>query len=705
MMSLLRAAMIDFNRSNRRIIPLFLCLMAMGQWGLLGQAPMRLSAPFQYEGYSKPEYKDYQKHTQYVKMSDGTDLAVDIYLPDKGPERESFPVVFVYTPYNRSYLVPKMGVLRRVGSWIAGFGWGPTFEPPAFSRSFGNLLEHGYAFVVADMRGTGASFGSQMPLMPTLGRDGKEIIDWIDQQAWCDGHVGMVGPSYLGWSQFATAGHKPEALKCIMPEVVPFDTYAGGTRPGGIPATRWLEGYSDRLEGFNQNYFNFKARFLPAVPVVDEDGDGKIQDEYPLMSRYGLMRGFAPEYKDEESRGGNLYYRATREHLDNVRVREFLKEGISYWDSEAPVPYSQYSFRHTSASYFLDEIRETGLPVYHVGGWFDGFTRGTTKLFTTLSETNPVHMNIGPRIHFQKVPKPFAKYLDYSDNYEEQLAIEHLRFLDHYLKGVDNGIDTELPVNIYVMHKGWKQAQSWPLTEAVPTTLYFGNSANLSEQMPDVSKDTYEVDFEASSSYGRKGFNRWLMYESGPDEFMFRTEADERCMTYETPAFEQDMEVTGHPIVRVWVSSDQADGDLFVYLSDVDERGESAYVTEGQLRLNWAMLRDDDDQVDRTFDVLPDLPWHGFKQEQELAHPLADGRIIEVVLDLQPIAWNFRKGHKLRISIAGADEGNFELNPDLCPGGRPEDCLETRLFIHKGGSFPSSIELPVIPGTPRTAER
>ena len=65
--------------------------------------------------------------------------------------------------------------------------------------------------------------------------------------------------------------------------------------------------------------------------------------------------------------------------------------------------------------------------------------------------------------------------------------------------------------------------------------------------------------------------------------------------------------------------------------------------------------------------------------------------------DLMPMAWLFRLGHRIRIAIAGADYGNFELNPGLCTGDTPETCPETVLQVHRGPATPSRIELPVIP--------
>ncbi|MEL6132768.1 MAG: CocE/NonD family hydrolase, partial [Bacteroidota bacterium] len=196
------------------------------------------SQHFQYDGYEQKTYKDYTVSPQYVKVSDGTSLAVDVILPTEGPEQKDFPTIFIYTPYGRGFIVPKMGLIKHVGSTALGLGWGPEYSMVDLVKSLKMLVAHGYAIVIADMRGTGASYGHQVALMPQLGLDGKELIDWMAEQSWCNGNVGMWGQSYLGWAQYMTAAQKPQALKCIIPEVMGFDLYTTGFRPGGILATK-----------------------------------------------------------------------------------------------------------------------------------------------------------------------------------------------------------------------------------------------------------------------------------------------------------------------------------------------------------------------------------------------------------------------------------------------------------------------------------
>jgi putative CocE/NonD family hydrolase len=178
---------------------------------------------------------------------------------------------------------------------------------------------------------------------------------------------------------------------------------------------------------------------------------------------------------------------------------------------------------------------------------------------------------------------------------------------------------------------------------------------------------------------------------------MIRTEKDKQCLVYETAALTQDLEVTGHPVADLWLTSNQKDGDVFVYLADVDENGQSLHVTESGLRAGWKALYPADDQVNGAIDVRPDLPWHGYKKAQWGDGQFDPAKPLNMRFDLYPTSWVFQRGHRIRISIAGADYPNFEINPILSPGGKPEDCPDTRLKIYRTKNFSSRIELPIIP--------
>ncbi|HOO70539.1 MAG TPA: CocE/NonD family hydrolase [Spirochaetota bacterium] len=635
------------------------------------------SSYFNYDRYQQPEYSGSTKQSEYVTMSDSVDLAVDIYLPSDGPARDSFPVVFMYTPYNRATINPETGTVS--------------------DNSTHFLISYGYAVVVADMRGTGASFGTQGPFIPKLGEDGKELVDWIASQSWCDGNVGMMGQSYLGWSQLATAKNKPGALKCIMPEVAPFEGYTAGFRPGGIAAQNWITKYSAYLNGKNLNYFYPSAGMLPAVPVIDEDGDGELVDEIPEMDE-GNSWTFLDDtlsYADGSSRTEDYLYNATMAHTSNITFAN-MSEYMPWIDSPAPSPYEEMSYTDGSPGSFAQEIMDSGIAIYNIGGWFDGFTRCTVKMFATLRSVNPSKLIMAPRFHMPYITSAYANYFAYEGSYTEQMNIERLRFFDRYLMGIDNGIDSEPPVYVYTMNDGWRTENEWPLERQEITSFFFNEGNSLSEKQTQDGTDVYTVDFTHTSTYGSNTISRWLMMYM-PDSTMTRTAKDNQCLVYETSPLDSDTEVTGHPVVDFWVSSNQAYGDFYVYLTDVDEDEESIYVTEGKLRAGWKNLHEDDDQVDGVVDVLPELPWHGYKESDFVDGVLSGSAVIELRFDLIPTSWLFKQGHRIRVAIACADAEEFELNPGLAPSNDPAELPPTEITVHRSLTYTSRIELPVIP--------
>lgn len=666
--------------------------------------------PFFDAGYDvAPRFASFRKESRFVRLSDGTDLAVDIFVPvpasgdatDASPDAGlRFPTILEYTPYGRALAQPGLPWWQKlVLRWRLGLDeaiYDRGLAPPV--RAFLGL---GYAYVVADMRGTGASFGSQAPLMPRLADDGAEVVEWITSQPWSNGSVGMRGQSYVGWSQFATASREPEGLRCIAPALIVFDAYTGATRPGGITAVRWLTEYSDYLQSFNLSRNDVSHGYFPVAPVVDEDGDGRLLDEIPLASE-GDPTLFVDDpdlrYPDDTERRQHPLARAVAEHRDNLLVRRLMEPDVRFADATYVFADDTLSFIDGSPGAMLDAVARSGVSVFNIGGWFDGFVKGTTKLFASMDPGPGNRLMIGPRFHIPAGVTPaYRSLFAYEGDLASEIALEELRFFDSCLRGIDNGVEDEDPVLIYVMNQGWRREASWPLERQEVRSLYLGAGGALTAGSGEPGADPYEVDFTHRSDYGSNEMNRWVLMWS-PDTLMLRTEADERTLVYETPPLESEMEVTGHPVVELWVSANRSDADVFVYLSDVAPDGSVHYVTEGKLRAGFHESRDPELQTRGLRPVRPDLPWHGFRSGDYDPGALADGRVVELRFDLMPTSWLFREGHRLRISIAGADAGNFELNPALCPEGEPEECAETTLTIHRGPATPSRIEIPMIAG-------
>ena len=681
--------------------------------GPLKTDPSPLLGPYFDNGYDvSPRYRRVTKESRFITMPDGTRLAADIFLPTEkiGDETTTegagaldptkFPTILRYTPYGRSAVQPGMSWWRQLGlRWSRGV-IDPIIDHSQRAGSRHSVLR-GYAVVVVDMRGTGASFGRQWPFFaPQIGADGAEVVQWIASQEWSDGNVGMTGASYDGWSQFATASQKPEALKCIAPSVILFDVYSEGLRPGGILASRWVSAYSELLRSFNLNRLDPNKIATPAGPVTDEDGDGRLIDEIPVYSD-GDPTLFTDEaalrYADGVTRERNDYYEATLQHRENIPVSRLLEDDIRFADARIDVYGEEFPLSVLNAGATLDGLTQTKIPVLHIGGWFDTFVQGSTKFHASLQGKVPSKLLIGPRFHRGggDVSRPYKSLFGYQGNHAAEAYLETSRFFDWCLRGQENGYDQEPPVQVYVMNKGWRSASQWPLPRQTISALFLDSGGSLSTDVGSAGVDHYAIDFNHQSNYGSNQSNRWFAI-AVPDEVMERTEHDKRALVFESQSLQQDTEVTGHPVVHLWVSADQDDADLHVYLSDVDQEGSVRYVTEGKLRASFHQLTDTSIQTGGTIEVKPELPWRGFRSVDEDVAPLANGQVVELRFDLLPTSWLFAAGHKIRVSIAGADLDNFELNPTLCPDNDVASCKETTIGIHRGPTTASRIELPVI---------
>ena len=608
-------------------------------------------------------------------------IALDVYLPTDGPDQEAFPVIFLYTPYQRSTIDLESGEVRSNG--------GAEF-----------FTSYGYAVAVADMRGTGASTGWLMDFMPRISLDGKEVVDWMGEQAWCDGNVGMMGGSYLGWSQTAVASQKPKNLKCIMPTVIPLEGYTGEVYPGGIYLQGFLKLWSGGMFYTQRNHY-LPGRAHPTTPVIDEDKDGELADEVPLDSNGDgsfLDEAFPPTYSDGNPRE-HLYYHATKDHLENYDYSEWAKDQ-PYIDSKSPLGYSLYDLGPNA---HVPALMESGIPIYHVGGWFDGFTRGTFELYCTLKETNPSKVLMSPGYH-SVGGGPYWDYLgEDKGTFNTGRRLEHLRFFDRYLKGIDNGIDREPPLTFYTMNgQGWRQESEWPLSEQEERTLYLRSDNRLLSEPGGEGGDEYTVDLTHSSTYSENEGNRFVgIGGQHPRELPMRTEKDKQCLFYDSDSLPNDLEVTGHPIVEMYVSSTHPDGDFFVYLEDVDEKGEALLVTEGQLRAGYAAMVDNDEIIfsgTANIDVEPELPWHGYEESQYRGDIFEVEEVVKLEFDLYPTSWVFKNGHRIRLSIAGADFPTFRLNPKISPSNDPlaPDNAKPVVTVWHSEEHPSSLRLPTI---------
>jgi putative CocE/NonD family hydrolase len=153
---------------------------------------------------------------------------------------------------------------------------------------------------------------------------------------------------------------------------------------------------------------------------------------------------------------------------------------------------------------------------------------------------------------------------------------------------------------------------------------------------------------------------------------------DKKALTYTTSPLEADTEITGHPVVHLWLTTDGPDLDAFIYLEEVNRSGKSTYITEGTLRASHRKLSQ------APFNHLG-LPFHSHYKSDLM--PIPAGEPIELVFSLLPTSYRFRKGNSIRITVAFADADNFET-PVIDPA--------PRLRLLRDRDHPSFIQLPVV---------
>ena len=150
-------------------------------------------------------------------------------------------------------------------------------------------------------------------------------------------------------------------------------------------------------------------------------------------------------------------------------------------------------------------------------------------------------------------------------------------------------------------------------------------------------------------------------------------------LTYTSATLEEDIEITGNPIITLYIDSTHEDGAIHVYLDDVDEQGNITYITDGQLRVIHRKISNEDPP----YKIM--VPYHSYKKKD--AEPLVPGEIAEIKFGLYVTSVLIRKGHKIRIAIAGADKGTFAKYP---ADGRPT------ITVHRNKNYASYIDLPLI---------
>jgi putative CocE/NonD family hydrolase len=581
-----------------------------------------------------------QPLSRYLTMADGCRLAVDVHLPgatSAGPAPPTrFPTICVFTPYYRRFALAP--------------GARGTEPSPNIFKYRDMFVPRGYALVVVDVRGTGASFGTRDSFRsPKEREDSRAVADWIVSEPWSDGRIGATGISYLGAAAdfLASTGHP--AVKAIAPLFSVWDTYGDHYYSGGVLLTGLAETYEKLIRALDEDRRELLRTFAYYV-------DPNLAGPCPV----------------DEDTDGSLVRAAVAEHRGNFRMPDFITE---FRFKEEPLPYdANFSSASFSPYHYAHGIRPD-VAVYSVSGWMDGagYTNGAISRHLTLPNRHK-YLLLGPWDHGARVNvSPWRAQVEP----EFPLLAEVLRFFDQHLAEIDTGLTAEAPVHYFTMaEEAWHAAEQWPPIGDAPTRLFLASGETLGRDRGVSGSERYKVDF----GFGTGSHTRYerIAAIDNRDYYGDWHGRDATLLRYTSPPLEADAELTGHVTAELWLASSEPDAAIHLYLTEVEADGRERYVTEGVLR---ALHRKNapDTPAHRT-----KWPTHSFRRQD--AAPLQPGEATRLTIALLPTSWRLRKGSRLRLAIAGADADHYAQ----IPHGRPPT-----LTLHHGGERASRLELPL----------
>ena len=450
-----------------------------------------------------------------VAMPDGVRLFTDHFAPKATGD---FPTILIRTPYGRGREVALGG----------GYGLG---ELPAQ-----RFAERGYHVVVQGVRGCYDSEGDFSPHIHEA-PDGQATVAWIARQPWFNGVLGTCGPSYLGYTQWATAAGVPPGLKAMVVMIASSENFSVSHPDGAFSLEtrlRWTQGM----------HLQNKMHRRPL-------GD-KLAERFRGGRERRLQAAFAhlPLLEADTVAAGEpiSFYRdmLTHDQADDP-----------YWTSRD----------HSRA------VAQVAAPVHLIGGWYDYYLRGLLRDYATLKAAGrQPYLTIGPWWHSH--PGELMAGLR-----------EGLAWFEVHLQGEGRPL-RQKPVRLYVMGAGeWRELDDFP-PPARQTRYYLHAGAGLATEPPagaDASPpDGYRYD-PADPTPALGGAFLGFRGAGPQDNRPLEARADVLC--YTTPPLAREVEVIGPVRLELFVRSSLPHTDFFGRLCDVAPDGRSTNICDGLLRL------------------------------------------------------------------------------------------------------------------------
>lgn len=571
-----------------------------------------------------------------ITMSDGTVLRADVFLP---AATGRFPTVLTVTGYNKDSSTP--------GAQCAPGAGGGAEDP--------GMVAAGYAVMVLDDRGTGASGGQWDSWGARTQQDYEEVLDWIERQPWTTGSVGTYGGSYMAITSMLVAEAdarrvaqgKPRAVKAAFGQAVMADAYRDVTFHGGAVDA-----------GFIPLWLGLTTADTNQPPSTLTSDPGSAAAVYP--GHVADDAQFVAQMLGSMALGGDAAYDGP------------------FYQQRSPVTH----------------IASLRIPVMWQGGWWDIFQRGEPLLYEKLTHSPDKVWFQTPNYHTATDPAVWAQM---GIGTEEQVVVH---WFDHWLKGEDNGIQ-ELPhVNLYpIGGDHWEHPSTWPLPDARYTPFHLAGSTSgssshglhdgvLSTARPGEPGGDTEPLLPASSPCSRMAAQWTAGIAAGSSCDTDNSTYEASALTYTSPPLKTDTEVTGPVLANVWAElSGASDATLIAVLSDVNPQGQSDQITAGYLL---ASQRAVEPKLSTYAHGVMIRPWHPFTKASQ--QPVTANEPALYRIEIYPTSNIFKAGDRIRLTIATANTpATATPAPDLAneAGGQ--------LRVLRGPTYDSYLQLPLVP--------
>lgn len=468
------------------------------------------------EKVSQAKYGVKHLNDYMVKMRDGIKLATAVWLPNK--TQEAVPVILVRTPYGKM----------------------------SYEKAYVHFIQRGYAVVIQDTRGRQDSEGEWIPMYTEV-EDGDDTLNWIAEQGWCDGNIGMIGASYGGFVQWAAAASGNPHLKALVSIVTAGSPFTDIPRKGG----------------------SFVSGMLAWTFAMVEK---EFKPENMLRSDWDDVLKIRP--------------------LQDI-PKMALGKVVPFWNYWMEHPTNDSFWR--KADWYQNKSN-INVPAMIVSGWYDDNGMGTTEALEVVADLayKDKKVILGPWMHNANTTRDIQGVHFGNNALRYDMDLYYQKWFDRKLKFIDNKIDATPSVEYYVTGENeWRTAKTWPPEHIEWSNMYLSSNGD--------SRSAQGNGSLLFDKHIKEGYDEFVYDPTNPAPHLIDLSENEigipanykvveerkDVLVYNSTPLGSPLTIAGDINVSFYASSSARDTDWIVRLTDVDPEGNSIKLVDGVLRARY----------------------------------------------------------------------------------------------------------------------